>query len=435
MIIGGFYGGCCKISKIRSPQIANLGQVMALTDIQVKTAKPKDKPYKLGDDSGLYLFVTVAGGKLWRFKYRFDGKEKKLSFGTYPEVSLAIARERRDAARKLIASEPPIDPSETRKAIKAESIANKSNTFEVWAGRWWQHWKAGKTDRHAEYVKRRLQLDVYSAIGNRPINDITAYEIVDTIKSIAGRGALDIAKRSHQTIGQIFRYAIAHGKESNTTRNPASEIKPSDIIETRAQVNYARVGIDELPKLLRAIDNSASTPITRYAIKLIALTFVRTSELIGARWSEFDLEAGLWRIPPERMKKKTPHIVPLSAQAIEIIKELKELTDYGELLFPNQNDHSKSMSNNTILKALEVMGYKGRMTGHGFRGIASTQLNEMEFDNKHIEIQLAHLVGNATQRAYDHAKHIPARTLMMQAWADYLDELKAGAKVLHFKNK
>lgn len=406
---------------------------MALTDIQVKTAKSKDKDYKLGDDGGLYLFVTVAGGKLWRLKYRFEGKEKKLSFGAYPEVSLATARERRDAARKLIASDTPIDPSEARKATKAESVANQSNTFELWAGNWWQHWQAGKSERHAEYVKRRLELDVYPAIGSRPINDITAYEIVDTIKGIAARGALDIAKRSHQTIGQVFRYAIAHGKESHTTRNPASEVKPSDIIETRAQVNYARVGVEELPKLLRAIDSSTSTPLTRLAVKLIALTFVRTSELIGARWCEFDLDAGLWRIPLERMKKKTPHIVPLSTQAIEIIKTLKELTGYGEFLFPNQNDHSKTMSNNTILKALEVMGYKGRMTGHGFRGIASTQLNEMEFDDKHIEIQLAHLVGNATKRAYDHAKHIPARTVMMQAWADYLDELKVGAKVLPFK--
>lgn len=406
---------------------------MALTDLAVKGAKPKDKDYKLGDDGGLYLLVTKAGGQLWRLKYRFDGKEKALSFGVYPDVSLASARDRRDAARKLIASDPPIDPSEARKAAKAENEANKNNTFELWAGKWWQHWKAGKTERHADYVKRRLELDVYPAIGTRPINDITAYEIVDTIKGIAERGALDIAKRSHQTIGQVFRYAIAHGKESHTTRNPASEIKPSDIIETRAQVNYARVGIEELPKLLRAIDNSASTPLTRFAIKLIALTFVRTSELIGARWCEFDLDAGLWRIPLERMKKKTPHIVPLSRQSLDLLNALKEITGYGDLLFPNQNDHSKTMSNNTILKALEVMGYKGRMTGHGFRGIASTQLNEMEYDEKHIEIQLAHLVGNATQRAYDHAKHIPARTAMMQDWADYLDELKAGAKVLPFK--
>lgn len=408
---------------------------MALTDLSVKGAKPKDKDYKLSDAGGLYLHITVAGGKLWRLAYRFDGKQKTLSLGAYPDVSLASARERRDAARKLLASDIPIDPSEARKATKAESVANQANTFELWAGKWWQHWQIGKSERHVQYVKRRLELDVYPAIGSRPINDITAYEIVDTIKGIAARGALDIAKRSHQTIGQVFRYAIAHGKESHTARNPAVEIKPSDIIETRPQVNYARVGIEELPKLLRAIETSTSTPLTRLAVKLIALTFVRTSELIGAHWCEFDLDAGLWRIPLERMKKKTPHIVPLSIQAIEIIKTLQELTGYGEFLFPNQNDHRKTMSNNTILKALEVMGYKGRMTGHGFRGIASTQLNEMGYDEKHIEIQLAHLVGSATQRAYDHAKHIPARTIMMQHWADYLDEIKTGAKVLPFQSK
>jgi integrase len=408
---------------------------MALTNTEILNVKPQSKAFKLYDELGLFLQVTPSGGKWWRFKYRFDGKEKLLSFGTYPDVSLANARGRRDNARKLLASDPPIDPSESRKTIKAESNANKSNTFELWAGKWWQHWHAGKSERHAEYVKRRLELDVYPAIGKRPINDITAYEIVDTIKGIAERGALDIAKRSHQTIGQIFRYAIAHGKESNTKRNPATDIKPSDIIETRAQVNYARVGIEELPMLLRAIDTSKSTPLTRLAVKLIALTFVRTSELIGARWCEFDLDAGLWRIPPERMKKKTLHIVPLSKQAIEIVNTLKELSCHSELLFPNQNDHSKPMSNNTILKALEVMGYKGKMTGHGFRGIASTQLNEMGYDEKHIEIQLAHLTGNATQRAYDHAKHIPARKLMMQVWADYLDELKAGAKVLPFNKQ
>lgn len=406
---------------------------MALTDLTVRGAKPKDKDYKLSDAGGLYLYVTVAGGKLWRLKYRFNGKEKRLSIGAYPGVSLANARERRDAARKLLSSEPPIDPSEKKKADKALNTINQQNTFELWASKWWHHWKVEKTERHANYVRRRLELDVFPAIGGLPIAKITAYEIVDAIKVISKRGALDIAKRSHQTISQIFRYAIAHGKESHVTRNPAGEIKPSDILETRAQVNYARVDVEELPKLLRAIDHCASTPLTRFAIKLIALTFVRTSELIGAKWCEIDLEAGLWRIPLERMKKKTPHIVPLSTQAIEIITLLKEFTGYGNLLFPNQNDHSKTMSNNTILKALELMGYKGRMTGHGFRGIASTQLNEMEFDEKHIEIQLAHLVGNSTQRAYDHAKHLPARRVMMQAWADYLDDLKAGAKVMPFK--
>lgn len=420
---------------------------MKLTDTAIRNAKPKDKPYKLYDELGLYLQITPNGGKWWRFKYKFDGKEKLLSLGTYPEVPLAGkwndektkkdwidgARDKRDKARELIASNPPIDPSENKKADEADRKASKTNTFELWAGKWWQKWHVGKSERHAAYVKRRLETDVYPLLGSRPINEITAYEIVDAIKSIAERGALDIAKRAHQTIGQVFRYAIAHGKESKASRNPAIEIRPSDIIETRKKVNYARVDIGELPNLLRAIDNSKSTPVTRLAVKFMALTFVRTTELIGARWNEIDFDNAQWRLPAERMKMKTPHIVPLSSQALDLLITLKELTGYGEMLFPNQNNHTKPMSNNTILKALEVMGYKGKMTGHGFRGLASTALHEQGYDHMHIELQLAHQERNETSSAYNHALYLKQRAVMMQQWANYLDEIKAGAKVIPFK--
>ena len=328
---------------------------------------------------------------------------------------------------------PPIDPSEKRKLDKSERLANQSNTFELWAGKWWQHWQTSKSPRHAEYVKRRLEADVYPSIGNIPINEIAADHIVDTVKAIADRGALDIAKRAHQTMGQVFRYAIAHGRESKATRNPATDIKPSDIIETRKKENYARIDIKEFPKLLRAIDASNSQPLTRLAVKLMALTFVRTSELIGAQWSEFDFDAAQWRIPAERMKMKTPHIVPLSRQSIHVLELLKNITGNGSMVFPNQNNHSKSMSNNTILKALEVMGYKGQMTGHGFRGIASTALHEQGFDHQHIELQLAHQERNEVSAAYNHALYLKQRASMMQKWADYLDELKAGAKVIPIK--
>lgn len=406
---------------------------MALTNTEILNVKPQSKAFKLYDEQGLFLQVTPTGGKWWRFKYRFDGKEKLLSFGTYPDVSLASARERRDQARKLIASNPPIDPSCKRKDDKAERLANKSNTFELWAGKWLQHWQTSKSPRHAEYVKRRLESDVYPRIGNLPINEIAAEHIVDSVKAIAARGALDIAKRAHQTIGQIFRYAIAHGKDSKATRNPAADIRTSDIIETRKKENYARIEIKELPQLLRAIDASSSLPLTRLAVKLMALTFVRTSELIGARWSEFDLEAAQWRLPADRMKMKTPHIVPLSRQTIHVLELLKNLTGNGEMVFPNQNNHSKPMSNNTILKALEVMGYKGRMTGHGFRGLASTALHEQGFDHQHIELQLAHQERNEVSAAYNHALYLKQRGIMMQQWADYLDELKAGAKIIPIK--
>lgn len=403
-----------------------------LTDTAIRQTKPKDKPYKLTDEKGLYLLVT-ASSKYWRLDYRFNLKRKTLALGVYPDVTLSAARAARDEARRLLSGDNPIDPSEKRKTKKLESTANLSNTFELWAGRWWQHWQAGKSERHASYVKRRLESDVYPAIGKTPIANIESSDITDLVKDIAARGALDIAKRSHQTIGQVFRYAIAHAKESKVKINPATQIKPSDIIETRKKVNYARLDIKEFPELLRAIDHSKSHPVTRLAMKLMALTFVRTTELIEARWSEFDFDNAQWRIPAERMKMKSPHIVPLAKQTIEILQTLKTLTGFGDLVFPNQNNHTKPMSNNTILKSLEVMGYKGRMTGHGFRGIASTALHEKGYDHMHIELQLAHQERNDTSAAYNHATYLKQRTEMMQAWADYLDELKAGAKVLNFK--
>lgn len=407
--------------------------INTLSDKGLRDLLPKSKQYKRFLGHGLYILVRVNGSKYWRMDYRFNGKRKTLALGIYPDVSLADARDKRDHARKLLASNPPIDPNEKRKDEKAERVANQTNTFELWAGKWWQHWQTSKSPRHADYVKRRLEADIYPSIGKSPINEIVADQVVETVKAIAGRGALDIAKRAHQTIGQVFRYAIAHSKESKATRNPATDIKPSDIIESRKKENYARIELKELPQLLRAIDASNSQPLTRLAVKLMALTFVRTTELIGAQWREFDFEAAQWRVPAERMKMKTPHIVPLSRQAIHVLELLKNLTGDSELVFPNQNNHNKSMSNNTILKALEVMGYKGRMTGHGFRGLASTALHEQGFDHQHIELQLAHQERNQVSAAYNHALYLKQRASMMQHWANYLDELKAGAKVVPIK--
>ncbi len=397
---------------------------MSLTDLKIRTLKPKEKAFKVYDEHGLYLQVTPSGGKWWRFKYRFGGKEKLLSFGTYPDVTLLSARDKRDAARKLLASEPPIDPSEKRKTGKLESQAKLKNNFELWAEKWWQHWHQDKSPRHAGYVKRRLESDVYPILGKMPITSINAHDIVDTIQAIAERGALDIAKRAHQTISQIFRYAIAHGKESKAERNPAADIKPSDIVQSRKKQNYARVDIKELPSLLKAMEYSTCHPVTRLAVKLMALTFVRTSELIGAEWEEFDFDDKQWRIPPARMKMNSQHIVPLSKQAIEALNMLKPHTGNSKYLFPNQNDDTKVMSNNTILKALEIIGYKHRMTGHGFRGVASTALHEQGFEHQHIELQLAHQERNAVSAAYNHALYLKQRAEMMQHWADYLDQLK-----------
>jgi integrase len=245
-------------------------------------------------------------------------------------------------------------------------------------------------------------------------------------KAIDARGARDIAKRAIETTGQVFRYALASGY---TRRNPAADFKPRDILRASHKVNHARVDVKELPNLLRQIEVYQGTHVTRLAMKLIALTFVRTSELIGAKWSEFDFEESRWDIPKERMKMRTPHIVPLAKQTIEILATLRDLTGDREWLFPGDRNRAKPMSNNTILKALERMGYKGRMTVHGFRGLASTILHEREYTHEYIELQLAHSPRNAVSAAYNHALYLKQRTKMMQDWGDYLEQALRGARV------
>ena len=392
-----------------------------LTDTRVKTAKSQEKLYKLTDERGLHLSVYPNGSKLWQMRYRIEGKERTASLGKYPEVSLAEARDKRDQLRKLIAND--IDPVQSQKADKEAKKLAQTNSFEAVARTWFEGWKAARSPRHADYVIRRLEADVFPLIGSRPVSEIQAPELVKMMKAIQRRGALDIAKRCYQMTGQVFRYAIAHGIAE---RNPAVDVKPSDILPSRRQTNYARVEAKELPALLRAIEAYQGTPVTRLAIKLLALTFVRTSELIGARWDEFDLQAGQWRIPAERMKMRTEHIVPLSLQAIQVLQILHSITGKSELLFPGERNHGKPMSNNTILKALERMNYKGRMTGHGFRGLASTILHEQGFDHAHIELQLAHQERNAVSAAYNHATYLKQRAKMLQWWGDYLEHLLRG---------
>lgn len=397
---------------------------MRLTDTQIKRIKPDAKAYKLGDGGGLFLWVTPAGGKMWRWAYRHEGRAKLMTLGKYPDVPLALARERHSEARKVLAT--GIDPMAERKAEKAAS----ENSFQSVASLWLAHWQDGKSPRHVDYVKRRMDSDILPALGARPIALIAAPELVAMTKAIQDRGARDIAKRALETTGQVFRFAIAHGY---ATRNPASEIRPSDILKSARKVNYARVDARELPELLRAIEVYQGTHVTRLALKLIALTFVRTSELIGAKWAEFDPEASRWDIPAERMKMRTPHIVPLAKQALDVLNTLQTLTGQSEWLFPGDRNAKKPMSNNTILKALERMGYKGRMTGHGFRGLASTILHEQGHNHEHIELQLAHAPRNAVSAAYNHALYLQPRERMMQAWADYLEQTQRGGKVLAFR--
>ena len=401
---------------------------MALTDAAIRRAEPRDKAYRMVEGRGMYLWVTPSGGKLWRWAYVFEGKEKLMALGRYPDVSLAAAREQHGAARKLLASR--VDPMAERKAAKrAERIAEEHSFANV-ATQWLEHWQDDKSPRHVDATKRRIATNILPSLGARPISEIEAPELVAMVRLIDKRGARDIAKRAFETTGQVFRYAIAHGYAK---RNPAAEIRPRDVLKASRKTNYARIEAKDLPDLLRQIEVYPGTHLTRLAVKLMALTFVRTGELIAARWSEIDLEAARWDVPAERMKMRTPHIVPLSRQALEVLASLHLLSGGSGWLFPGERNPARHMSNNTILKALERIGYKGRMTGHGFRGLASTLLHEQGYTHDHIELQLAHAPRNAVSAAYNHALHLKARAKMMQEWADFLEQTQRGAKVLHFR--
>lgn len=390
-----------------------------LIDRDVQRAKPRPKPYRLTDARGLYLTVTPSGGKLWRYKYRFEGREKLMSFGQYPDVPLVRARELHATARRLLAA--GADPMAVRAAERV--VAVDGTSFQAVAGLWLDHWKVDKSGQHVDTTRRRLIQNVYPAIGSSPIASIEAADLVRMVKSIEARGVGDLAKRALETCGQIFRYGIAHG---HCKRNPCADIKPADVLRPTVTTNLARVSEQELPALLRAIEVYRGSVLTRLAVKLMALTFVRTSELIGARWEEFDLTAQRWNIPKERMKMKAPHIVPLSSQAVEVLRFIEIATISGAkvgsgYVFPAEGGKGPTMSNNTILFALKRMGYGGVMTGHGFRGLASTLLHEQGWPHDHIELQLAHAPRNAVSAAYNHALYLDGRRAMMQAWGDYLE--------------
>lgn len=392
---------------------------MKLTDSIIKAAKPKEKDYSLTDGHGLGLLVKSSGAKWWRYRYRANGTAKMLSIGVYPDVTLKEARKQQERFKELLTKN--IDPSENRKEEKQRAAVAAANSFESVSRLWWNHWKHDKTERHAGYTIRRLEADVFTMIGNKPVNEITAAMLITVIRKVESRGALDIAKRVLTMCGQVMRYAVAHGLAE---RNPAADIKPADILKPSRKSNYARLSEKELPELLRKIDTYDGQPLTRLALQLMALTFVRTSELIGAHWEEIDLYKKEWRIPAKRMKMKTPHTVPLSIQAIAIIEEIQMLALDNELVFPSEKRNSKSMSNNTILYALYRLGYHSRMTGHGFRGIASTILHERGYNHDHIELQLAHAPRNAVSAAYNHALYLEPRAQMMQDWGDYLESMK-----------
>jgi len=385
-----------------------------LSDAKIRSAKPRERAYRLSDSQGLCILVQPSGGKLFQVRYRHEGKERTYSIGAYPTISLAEARGERDAVRRKLAHR--VDPVESRRQDRQEQQLDKS--FEAVARAWFAVWSVGKSERHAGYVMRRLEADVFPALGTTSVDAVTAPQMLGLLKRIDSRGAHDIAKRAHQMCGQIFRFAIAHGLAA---RNPSADFRPSDVVPTLAKQNFARIDGKELPALLQAMEIYSGTPVTRIALHLMSLTFVRTTELIEATWDEIDLEARRWDIPAARMKMGDPHIVPLSTQACLQLRLLHAITGKGKFLFPGDRNAERPMSNNTILKALERMGFKGRMTGHGFRGLASTLLHEQGFDHQHIELQLAHQQRNRVAAAYNHAKYLAQRAAMMQAWADFLD--------------
>ncbi len=404
-------------------------RIVPLTDVKVKKAKPQDKPVSLFDGGGLYLLVTPSGGKLWRFKYRFEGKEKKLASGAYPDVSLQDARKKRDDARKLLAG--GIDPAEKRKAQKQTAI-EEGETFEIVARKWHNKFKRRWKESHAERIMGRLERDIFPFIGKTPISHIKAREVLTVLQRIEGRGANELAHRAKALCSNVFCYAIANSLiEHDPTAGLKGALTPVTTINRAAITDPAGVG-----QLLRAIDAYKGSFVVQCALKFAPLTFVRPGELRHAEWSEVDLEKGEWNIPGSKMKMKEPHLVPLSKQTIEILTELKKLTGTGRYVFPGRTAE-RPMSENAILVALRTMGYaKDEMSGHGFRAMARTILDEvLQVRPDLIEHQLAHAVRDPLGRAYNRTTHLNERKKMMQTWADYLDGLRQGAKVLPFRTK
>lgn len=393
---------------------------MSLTDTAIRKAKPANKPQRLFDSGGLYLELSPAGGKWWRLKYRFGGKEKRLSLGTYPEVGLADARGRRDEARKLLAV--GVDPSEHRKAEKAAGEDRAANSVEVVAREWFAKQSPAWTAGHAEKIIQRLENDIFPWLGKRPIAEVTAKELLTTVNRIVDRGAVESAHRALQNCGQVFRYASVTGRSE---RNPAADLRgalpPVKQTHLAAITDPTKVG-----GLLRAMDSYTGNFITKCALRLAPLVFVRPGELRQAEWAEINLEAGEWNIPAEKMKMREAHLVPLSTQAAAILAELHALTGRGRYVFPSARGPKRPMSNNAVLSALRRMGFdKDEMSGHGFRAMARTILDEtLHFRPDYIEHQLAHAVRDPNGRAYNRTAHLLERRKMMQAWADYLDALR-----------
>jgi len=392
---------------------------MKLNDTKCRAAKPDSKQYKIFDGAGLFLLIKPNGNKHWRLKYRINNKEKLLAIGAYPLISLAEARQARDEAKKLISQGE--DPVLHKKKIKYNGVRDAKNTFQAIALDWFENRKDRWGERYADEVIKRLEKDIFPEIGKIPIKDIEPPLLLAVIRKIENRGAHEIARRQLQKCGEIFRFAIAEGK---AVRDPSRDI--GDALKPVKKDHYAAFDISELPKFLECLEKNDARLYknTRNALKLIMLTFVRTSELINATWDEIDFDRAEWVIPAERMKMKKIHIVPLSKQAIAILKDQKEIAGKWPLVFPSSVKPQKSISNNTILGAIKRLGYKGQMTGHGFRALAMSAIKqELGYRHEVVDRQLAHVPKNKIDKAYDRALFLDERRVMMQEWADYIDNL------------
>lgn len=384
-----------------------------LTDTAIRNATPIDKLYKMFDGKGMFLQVNPNGTKYWRLKYRINGKEKLLALGVYDDVGLKDARTKRKHARDLIAD--GIDPVRAKKEQKRQDRIRADNSFETVA----REWHAKKTKWSVKHYRRvigTLEADIFPYVGSLPITDITPADLLEALRLIEERGALEVAARVLQRCSAVFRYAIA---TSRIKTNPAADLK--DALEPPKKKNFPSISPEELPEFLERLDVLGGDKMTRLAIRMLMLTFVRTSELRAAEWAQFNHKEKMWRIPAENMKMGIEHLVPLSTQTLSLLEELREISGKYRLLFPGRNNINKPISENTILYGIYRMGYRGRMTGHGFRTLASTVLNEHGFESDAIERQLAHGERNKVRAAYNKAKYLDERKVIMQAWADFIE--------------
>lgn len=399
---------------------------MPLTDIKIRNAKPRENAYKIYDGSGLYVLVHANGSRYWRLKYNYAGKEKILALGVYPDLKLSDARDRAQEARERV--KQGIDPMVHKRETKARNIALALETFQIVTAEWLNKNRSKWSKTYAEKVEQILAANVLPRIGKIPISSLTAPMVIDAVRPMEARGAVEQAARALRWIKAIMRYAAVTGR---IDRSPIADLLASEVLRQRTTKRYPHLERGEIGDFLRRLVEYPGRPETRLAVNLLLLTAVRTGELRAARWEEIDFNRGEWRIPSERMKMRTPHIVPLSTQTSELFQELRKFTGYSSYLFPGGRGRYPYMSENTVNKAIAMLGYKGRVVGHGFRATFSTIANESgHFSPDVIERQLAHKERNEVRAAYHRAEYMSERHKMMQWWADYLDEMRNNAEVI-----